>query len=255
MDFNSAPVSISAGDFFQMKQQIDNLGAENVALKNRVGILESENFMLSTSYSRLQNEVAAQVRARVTSDRKVAALTSSLAEALEEQQRLRATSMRIEPVGTSTMSNPASVPLRIISVGSSRTEMAVDGELGSLVLANATDEHANASGPSPDPASPKRYPDEIPEKDRNAIRTRMLQDRGPNVSPPAASRQLRLEEASLGAPAPAAISGGTTPASSTRGSDEAPRYPSLPAADVSGPLGDGEISVMCVFGCVFLKCC
>lgn len=242
------PISISAGDFFRMSQRISTLDkarialhSENISLKNRCGVLEAENVMLNNSYSALQNEIAAQVQARMVSDRTAEELRSRLTRLDQEREGLRATAVTTQLVEAKRTSNPASAPLRIVSVGIGRTEMAVDDEF-SVLPANATDKG---------PASPGRYPDEIPEKDRDAIRTRMLRDRGRNGAAPA-SPLCGLEEASR-APwsVPSeGISGDTTPASPQGELAEAPLP--VPAEDTSGTgapaspqgeLGEAPISV------------
>ncbi len=256
------PISISAGDFFRMNQRVSELDkarialhSENVSLKNRCGVLEAENRMLNNSYGALRNEAAAQV----------AELRSRLTRLHQEHERLRANAMTTQLVAAGRASNPAAAPLRMVSVGTDSTDMAVDDEFN-ILPANATDEHENPPGSSPGPALPGRYPDEIPEKDRDFIRTRMLQDRGPN-GPAPASPPRGLEEASRGppsvpaedtsggtmpfsqgevaessSPVPTEDTSGTTTTASPQGEFEEAPLPD-PAADIPGPSRDGERSV------------
>lgn len=194
---------MAASDFIGMRQQRERLQQQVERLTNRCYDLE--------------DEVDTQIQARRASDSRVFELEQACrareadVEALRSQlhqERLRADAMS---KGVKPVHNPASIPLRIVAVGDSRTDLAVAGGLS----LNDSVSPSNPSEPSPGPVPPlSQYPCEIPEEDREAIRTRMLKDRGPYTQAPAASPQ---------------------------GVEETPRAPSR-GAHVSGPsLDDGEM--------------
>lgn len=248
-------ISMTADDFLGMRrlqrelqQQNITLQQQNEQLSRRCGALENElraqshrcgalgDELRAQSHrcGNLEIQLGAQMQARQKSesqlfqvDRRRQAYENEIVALREQlhQERLRAESMcrAGEPVR-----NPASIPVRIVPVGGRRTDEAEARELGRNDSANPS----NPSEPSPGPVPPlSQYPGHIPEEDRNAMRTRMLKDRGPNAPP---------------APDAPAVD---TPASAALLHDveSAPRAPS-PGAHVSGSSHDDGETPSTVYG-------
>lgn len=164
---------MTADAFDEMRQQHEQLRQEVWRLTNRCCALE--------------NDIKSHVDARMMSDSRVAQLEQGHREHEAKIVQLK-TLLHEECLGTDAMSRaarpvlcPASEPLRTAPVVGDRTDLAVGDELGRI---------ASVRPSKPSEPSPVRvlslggYPREIPEKEREAIRTRMLTDRGPDPPTP-----------------------------------------------------------------------
>lgn len=171
-------ISMTADDFIgmnrlreQLQQQVQQLSNRNLTLGNE---LRSEIHKRQA----LQSELFQVKRERQARENEIVALRSQL-----QQERLRADA--ICRAGRPVL-NPALIPLRIVPVGHNRMDQ---GEARDFSRDDSVDP-SQPSEPSPGPVSPlSQYPREIPEKDREALRARMLRDRGPNTRAPAGSPQ------------------------------------------------------------------
>eukprot|EP00903_Cladosiphon_okamuranus_P011523 g10850.t1 len=247
MNFNHAvqggnlKISMAADDFIRMNQVQAQLQQRVDQLSTRCGAFENEiraqiqareqerqqAEQISSRYCELGNALRAQVQARQTiesqlfQEKRGRQACENEIESLRQQlhqERLRTDGMwgAGRPVH-----NPASIPLRIVPVGDSRMDQAQAREVGLHEPVNPS----YSSEPSSGGPLMSHYPLQIPEEDREAIRARMLKDRGPSST--------WGDTPTTGTPAPA-------PASS-QDMDTAPRAPS-PGAKVSGPSRDDGVS-------------
>lgn len=196
-----------------------------VGMRQLEARLRQEVEQLSSRCIHLQHDVHAQIqarracesqlfqveRARSAYQTEIVALRSQL-----HQERLRADAMC--KAGGAVL-NPGLIPLRIVAVGASRTDVAGAPQFSR----NGSSNPSKPPEPSPGRVPPlSQYPDEIPDKDREVIRARMLKDRGPNTPAPAPA-------------APAEDMENVPPARS-------------PCANVSGrPHDDGEMTSLKMF--------
>lgn len=247
---------MAADNFIRMNRvqtqlRVDQLSSRCGALENEIRAQiqaceqrRQQAEQLSRRCCELEDELRVQVQARQTSESRLfqeqrgrQAREDEIVALREQlhQERIRADDM-------CRMGRPilhlASIPLRIVPVGDSRTDQAEARGVG-LESVNPSNpearglglhESVNPSNQSED--SPRRvpplsqYPHQIPEQAREAIRARMLKNRGPSSQ-------------RAGAPAP----GIRAPAAaSPQDIDTAPRAPS-PGANVTRPSHDyGEVS-------------
>lgn len=245
-------ISMSADDFIRMKNLQEGLKQQNEQLlrrcgavqeqsqqlSRRCGALQEQNQQLSRRCGALEDQLRMQMQARQERESQLFQVQQgrqareneimALREQLH-QERLRADAMCR---AGGPVPNPASIPLRIVPVGDSRTDEAEAREFGRNDSVNPSNPSSHPSEPSPGPEPPmSQYPCEIPEKDRKAIRARMLKDRGPNTplapDPPAVDTQA--------------------PAASPHDVEMAPRAPS-PGVHVYGSFhNDGEMSSAAVY--------
>lgn len=180
-------ISMPADDFIGMRTLQAQLQQEVTRLTGRCGALEHE-LRTQIQKGRESDSKAFQFeRALRAREGDIVELRSQL-----HQERLRDDA--ICKAGRPVL-NPASIPLRIVSVGDSSTDMAEDLEFSRNDSVNSSEPSEPSRGPVP---LLSQYSAEIPEQDREAIRTRMLKDRGPGTLEPASSPQ----EVEKAAPAP-----------------------------------------------------
>lgn len=182
---------------------------------------------LQTRYDTLVKEAADEAQARRASAAEVVLLKAQL----NEFKRLYCSEGSGANVGTiSATSNAApssSVPFMPSTAGT-WSEVGVAGPFNGTLSVNASSNTGlSLSQPPSCPASLDRYAAEIPVDEREAMRTRMLRDRGPHHTPlplqqqPADTSLPQVEEASR-APSPEAD---TSRLSLLHDGETPPRYP------------------------------
>lgn len=176
--FQGPNITMAADDFVGMRQLQAQLRQEVERLSNRCCDLENQVNAQIQARRASDSQVFQLERARIAREADMVALRSQL-----DQERLRADA--IGEAGRPVL-YPASLPVRLVSVGNSRTDLAAVREFSR----NDSADPSKLSEPSPGPVPPlSLYPHDIPEQDRETIRTRMLKDRGPRTPVPAASQQ------------------------------------------------------------------
>eukprot|EP00752_Nemacystus_decipiens_P017749 g15915.t1 len=190
-------ISIAADDFIQMKRLLADLQQQNEQQRQQIeqqrqhGQQQQQQVTeLLRRCGALENRLRWQIQARQESEsqclqadrrhqaqeNEIVALRTQLRE-----ERLRAGAMC--RAGGAVL-NPASIPLRIVPVGDRRASEAGARHTGRNDSVNPSNPSSIPSEPSPGPVPPlSQYPSEIPEEDREAIRVRLLKDRGPNTPP------------------------------------------------------------------------